>query len=105
MSHWISVGAVGDINDHGCKVVDVNGAEVAVYNLSGQYYAIADCCNHDGGDISSGWVEGDVAVCPRHLARFSIRTGEVLAGPAYENVHTYQTRREKGVIKISDDHN
>jgi 3-phenylpropionate/trans-cinnamate dioxygenase ferredoxin subunit len=45
-----------------------------------------------------------VAVCPRHLARFSIRTGEVLAGPAYENVRTYQTRIDKGVIQISDDH-
>lgn len=50
MTHWFSVARVGDIADRGCRVVNVNDTEVAVYNLGGTYYAIEDCCNHDGGD-------------------------------------------------------
>ncbi|MHB8425521.1 MAG: Rieske (2Fe-2S) protein [Gammaproteobacteria bacterium] len=105
MTHWFSVARVGDIADRGCRVVNVNDTEVAVYNLGGTYYAIEDCCNHDGGDLSGGWVEDDVAVCPRHLARFSIRTGAVLAGPAYESVHSFPTRVHDGEIQIGDDRN
>jgi len=105
IAHWFSAGRAGEIADRESRVIDVNGTEVAVYNLGGRYYAIEDCCNHDGGDISGGWVEDDVAVCPRHLARFSIRTGAVLAGPAYENVHSFPTRIHDGEIQVRDDRN
>lgn len=103
MSEWIRVAAIGEIADTKSKVIEVNGADVAVFNLGGEYFAIEDVCTHDGGDISGGWVEDDRAVCPRHLAEFSIRTGQALKGPAYEGVHPFPVRVCDGVVEVCDD--
>lgn len=103
MPEWIQAAAVGEVADAQSKIVEVNGADVALYNLGGEYFAIEDVCTHDGGDISGGWVEGDRAVCPRHLAEFSIRTGEALKGPAYEGVHSFPVRVREGRVEIQDD--
>ncbi|HET7674218.1 MAG TPA: non-heme iron oxygenase ferredoxin subunit [Gammaproteobacteria bacterium] len=103
MSQWIRAAAATDIADRASVIVEVNGTDVAVFNLGGEFFAIEDVCTHDGGDISGGWVEGDRAVCPRHLAEFSIRTGEALKGPAYEGVHSFPVRVHDGFVEVSDD--
>ncbi|MDE2069743.1 MAG: non-heme iron oxygenase ferredoxin subunit [Gammaproteobacteria bacterium] len=103
MSQWIAAAQLGEIPDHKSKVITLNGSDVAVFNLSGEYFAIEDICTHDGGDISGGWVEGEHAVCPRHLAEFSIRTGAALKAPAYEGVHSFPVRVRGAVIEVCDD--
>lgn len=103
MSQWITAGRVGEIADRKSIVVELNGTDIAVFNLDGEYFAIEDVCTHDGGDLSGGWVEGNRIVCPRHLAEFSIQTGAALKAPAYEGVHTFPVRVREGVIEIRDD--
>ena len=103
MSRWIAAAQRGEIPDHKSKVITLNGSDVAVFNLGGEYFAIEDICTHDGGDISGGWVEGERAVCPRHLAEFSIRTGAALKAPAYEGVHSFPVRVRGEVIEVCDD--
>ncbi|MGH8274007.1 MAG: Rieske (2Fe-2S) protein [Gammaproteobacteria bacterium] len=103
MSEWVPVAKVGEIADKSSKVVVLDDEDVAVYNLGGEYFAIEDICTHDGGDISGGWVDGDHAVCPRHFAEFSIRTGEALKAPAYEDVHAFPVRVHEDIIEICDD--
>jgi len=73
-----------------------------VFNLGGKYYAIEDVCTHDGGQLTGGVVEGGEIVCPRHGARFCIRTGEALTAPAYEPVARLPVRVENGVIQVRD---
>ncbi|HSC96673.1 MAG TPA: non-heme iron oxygenase ferredoxin subunit [Burkholderiales bacterium] len=102
MSDWITVAKVGELAPGGHRVVDVDGAAVVVFNLGGEYYAIEDVCTHDGGQLTGGTIEGDEIVCPRHGARFSIRTGEALTAPAYEPVAKFPVRIENGVIQIRD---
>ena len=103
MSDWIPVAKVGELAPGDHRVVDVDGAAVVVFNLGGQYYAIEDVCTHDGGQLTGGTVEGDEIVCPRHGARFSIRTGDALSAPAYEPVAKFPVRVENGVIQVRDD--
>lgn len=103
MSEWIKAAEIGEIDNADSTIIELDDVDVAVFNLGGDYFAIEDVCTHDGGDISGGWVEGDNAVCPRHLAEFSIRTGEALKGPAYEGVHSFPVRVRDGVIEIQDD--
>ncbi|MGA7181212.1 MAG: non-heme iron oxygenase ferredoxin subunit [Thiobacillaceae bacterium] len=103
MSDWTNVALVKDFPPGTCKVVDVDGVQVAVFNLHGQLHAIEDICTHDGGELASGELENEVIICPRHGARFSIITGEVLGPPAYEPVHVFPLRLEEGVIQIRDD--
>ena len=102
MSDWIDVAEENELAPGTWRTIDVDGTEVAVFNLGGAYYAIEDVCTHDGGVLTGGEVDGDVIVCPRHGARFSIRTGEVLAPPAYEDVPTFPVRVEAGIVQVRD---
>jgi len=103
MSDWIDVAPVAALTPGTRKVVDVDGVMVAVFNIDGEYYAIEDICTHDGGELASGELDGDVIVCPRHGARFSVKTGEVLAPPAYEPVATLRVRVTAGTVQVRDD--
>ena len=103
MSEWVTVAKVGELAPGSHRVVDVDGASVAVFNVGGEYYAIEDVCTHDGGQLTGGVVEGDQVVCPRHGARFCIRTGEVMAPPAYEPVAKFPVRVENGEVQVRDD--
>jgi 3-phenylpropionate/trans-cinnamate dioxygenase ferredoxin subunit len=103
MADWVKVAAVGEIPAGGCKVADVDGTAVAVFNVGGDYFAIEDVCTHDGGELASGTIEGDQVVCPRHGARFCLRTGEALSAPAYEPTAKFPLRVENGVIEVRDD--
>lgn len=103
MSEWVDVAAAEELPPGSNRVVDVDGAFVAVYNLDGEYYAIEDVCTHDGGTLTGGAVEGEQVICPRHGARFSIKTGAVLAPPAYEPIHTFPVRLRDGRVQVRDD--
>jgi 3-phenylpropionate/trans-cinnamate dioxygenase ferredoxin component len=103
MSDWVEVAAVDELTPGTHRVVDVDGASIAVFNLDGAYYAIEDVCTHDGGVLTGGVVNGEEIVCPRHGARFSIKTGAVLAPPAYEPIHSFPTRVQDGRVEVRDD--
>src|SRR5688500_7801028 len=103
MSDWVKVAEVGEIAPGGTKLVDVDGGMVLVCNVDGEYHAIDDMCTHDGGTLSGGTVQGEEIVCPRHAARFNIRTGEVTAPPAFEPVHVFPLRIRGDAIEVRDD--
>jgi 3-phenylpropionate/trans-cinnamate dioxygenase ferredoxin subunit len=76
---------------------------IAVFNVDGRFYAIADVCTHDAGQLTGGTVEGDQIICPRHGTRFCIRTGAALTAPAYEPTDTFPVRVENGEVQVRDD--
>jgi len=102
MSDWIDVALKNEFPPGEWRSLDVDGSPVAVFNLGGEYYAIEDVCTHDGGALTGGALDGEQIVCPRHGARFSIRTGAVLAPPAYEPVATFPVRVEDGMVQVRD---
>ena len=93
-ARFVRVGRVGEVPDGRPEVFDVDDRKIAVYRIDGAYYAIDDICTHDGGPLAEGEVEGDEVICPRHGARFSIRTGAALSFPAITPVDTYPVRVE-----------
>jgi len=103
MSDWVAVAPASEFPPGTHRVVDVDGAQVAVFNLDGEYFAIEDVCTHDGGILTGGPVDGDQVACPRHGARFSIRTGEALTPPAFEPVAKLPVRVADGVVEVRDD--
>jgi 3-phenylpropionate/trans-cinnamate dioxygenase ferredoxin component len=84
------------------RLVHAGEISVGVYNVEGELYAIEDRCSHDDGPLVEGdWEPGEaVVVCPRHGARFDIRTGRALTLPAYLPVETFPVRVEAGVVKV-----
>ncbi|BBL58185.1 non-heme iron oxygenase ferredoxin subunit [Methylomonas koyamae] len=101
MTEWIDVVAASALADGEHVVVDVDGDDVAVFNIGGEFYAIADVCTHDGAEIASGELDGDEIVCPRHGARFCVKTGQVKCAPAYEDVATFPVRVAGGRLQVA----
>lgn len=100
MSEWFDVATVEELPAGSRKVVNTEAGEIAVFNLDGEYYAIADICTHDGGELASGPCEGDEIICPRHGARFCIRDGRSLTPPAYEDIETFAVRVDNGMVQV-----
>ena len=105
MSDWIEVARVGSLAPGEHVVVDIDGIDVAVFNIEGEYLAIQDACTHDGTEIASGDLEGCEIVCPRHGARFCLKTGKVLSPPAYEDLDTFPVRVHEGRIEVGTEPN
>ena len=103
MSDWITVARTDEVPPGKWQVADVDGTAVVVFNVDGEFYAIEDVCTHDGGQLTGGHVEGDQIVCPRHGARFCVRTGEALTAPAYEPTAKFPVRVEDGQVQVRDD--
>jgi len=101
MSDFIRVAATSDIPPGRVKVVVVGDRRIALCNVDGQFYAIDDLCTHDGGPLDQGELAGDVIECPRHGARFDVRTGKVLALPAVKPLNTYPLRVESSEIRVA----
>lgn len=97
---WLHVASSESIADGDYAQLEVDGALVAVFNIHGTFYAIEDTCTHDGGELAGGVIDGDVVICPRHGARFCLRTGAALTPPAYEPVRTFETRINDGIVEV-----
>ena len=102
MSDWLTVIPEQALADGEHTLIDVDGTCVAVFNLKGEFYALEDVCTHDGTEIASGMVEGDEIICPRHGARFCIKTGAVKSAPAYEDIACFPVRIENGLVQVRD---
>ncbi|WAK03669.1 non-heme iron oxygenase ferredoxin subunit [Methylobacter sp. YRD-M1] len=103
MSDWINVIDQNALAEGEHIVVDIDGTDVAVFKIEGQFYAIEDVCTHDGAEIASGKLEGCEIICPRHGARFCVKTGAVKSPPAYEDIGTFPVRIENGKVQVRDD--
>jgi nitrite reductase/ring-hydroxylating ferredoxin subunit/metal-sulfur cluster biosynthetic enzyme len=91
---WVKVATVGEIPKGGLKEARLDDRSLAIFHLEGGFYAIEDVCTHDGGPLAEGILEGDVIECPRHGARFDLKTGAVLSLPAVTPVPTFAVRIE-----------
>ena len=101
MSEFTRVCKVSDVPDPGQMVVEVGDRLVALFHVEGKFWAIDDLCTHDGGPLDQGELTGDVLECPRHGARFDVRTGKVLALPAVKPLNTYLLRVEGSEIRVA----
>ena len=97
---WQAVGAAAAITPGDYAQIEVDGVLVAVFNVGGEFYAIDDVCTHDGGGLAGGEIEDHQVICPRHGARFCLRTGQALTPPAYEPVKSYPTRIVNGYLEV-----
>lgn len=88
--NFAKAASVSELPVGGRKLVEIDGVRIAIFNLDGDLHAIEDVCTHDGGPLVEGEVTNVSQVeCPRHGARFDIRTGAALCMPAFEATNTY----------------
>src|SRR4030065_2161082 len=97
---FIPVGSVEEMKEGGRLFIEIDEKSIVIMNIAGNYYAIADVCSHDDGPVGEGNIEGFEIICPRHGARFDIRTGKVIALPAFVDIPAYPVRLVGGQIEI-----
>ena len=64
------------------RVVQAGGREVALFNVSGQFYAIDNICPHQGGPLGEGMLDGTEVTCPWHGWSFDVKTGVSTFNPS-----------------------
>jgi 3-phenylpropionate/trans-cinnamate dioxygenase ferredoxin subunit len=100
---WINVAAANEIGEAQSVSVAAGSLMIAVIRSEGLLYAIEDVCTHDGEALTGGGIEDRQIICPRHGARFCLRTGEALTPPAYEPVRVFETKLEDGRVWVLAD--
>ena len=102
MSDFVKVASVSDLKPGENKVVNVNGTDVALYNVDGEFFAINNTCLHRGGPLGEGFLEGDVVTCPWHGWRFNVKTGENVMIPNMKVVN-YKVKVEENDVMVALD--
>jgi 3-phenylpropionate/trans-cinnamate dioxygenase ferredoxin subunit len=104
MCDFVRVCKTLDIPDPGKAVFEVDERFMVVFHLDGAFYALDDACTHDGGPLGEGTIDGFQIICPRHGARFDIRTGQAMTMPAVQSTPVHEVKVENGEVwvKISE---
>jgi 3-phenylpropionate/trans-cinnamate dioxygenase ferredoxin subunit len=101
MAEFIKIATREELPVGGSKLVEVDDVRIALFNLDGEFYAIEDMCTHDGGPLVEGEVVNGCQVqCPRHGARFDIRTGTAVSFPAFSPTNVFEVSVEGDDVLI-----
>ena len=99
MPEYVRVIGVGDLPPGKGHVTEVNGREIAIFNVDGTFFAVDNTCAHRGGPLGEGELEGDVVTCPWHSWEYNVRTGISLTTRS-ASVKTYEVKIEGNDIKV-----
>jgi 3-phenylpropionate/trans-cinnamate dioxygenase ferredoxin subunit len=100
MSDWVDIGSAADLAAMQRQEGEFDGYRVRVARVNGNLYAFEDRCTHDDAPFDDAPIEDSEITCPRHGARFCLRTGEALSPPAYEPLRIFEVRESAGRIEI-----
>ncbi len=98
---FFTVVSVADLEPDQMKGIKVDGKEILLVNLNGDYYAIGNICTHKRCPLSAGTVKGENVECICHGSTFDIKTGRVVGGPAEKPEPKYDVKVENGNVLIS----
>lgn len=98
--HFFAIASVDDLPNGERLFIEVDGEYLVLFNIGDQFFAIADLCSHDDGPLGEGGVDDYQIICPRHGARFDLRTGKALTFPAVEDIPAYPVVVRDGRIEV-----
>jgi 3-phenylpropionate/trans-cinnamate dioxygenase ferredoxin subunit len=99
-AEWVDVGAADDVSETHPLSVEVEDVELVIARCASDLYAVENRCTHDGQSLSGAEIEACQIICPRHGARFCLKSGEALTPPAYEPLRTFKIREAQGRILV-----
>ncbi len=102
-SRWTRVGAVDELRLRALQQVTVGRARIALSYVDGQFAAISGVCNHVGGPLGDGKLDGDYVTCPWHGWKFHRQTGVGEPGFEEDVIPRYELLEEDGVLFVDLD--
>jgi 3-phenylpropionate/trans-cinnamate dioxygenase ferredoxin subunit len=100
MTEFIKVAKTSDLAPGEKMLVEYDEEDVGLFNINGEFYAISDVCTHDDGPLVEGRLDDEWIICPRHGARFNVKTGQQTM-PAFAPVPLYEVKIEGDDILIA----
>jgi nitrite reductase/ring-hydroxylating ferredoxin subunit len=91
---------VSDVGPGQMKLVFSGAESVAVYRVGDNYFATESLCPHMGGELTEGFLEGDVIRCPIHSSRFRVEDGSNVSGPARRPLKTFRVILEGEIGRV-----
>ena len=91
---FVSVAKFSELADGHSLLVEVEDRVLALFRLGGEIYCLDDVCTHDGGPLSEGPIDAKACTiaCPRHGAKFDLRTGAALTMPATKATQVHEVK-------------
>ncbi len=99
---WIDAGASEVLAKKAVQELRIGAKRIALTCRSGQFGAISGVCNHVGGPLGNGTLDGDYVVCPWHYYKFHWRTGEGEPGYEADRVPSHDVRVENGRVLVNE---
>lgn len=103
MAEWINVMPVAELKPGMHTEFRLKKLRLLLANIKGEFYAVEDRCSHDNGRLSGGEICAGEITCPRHGARFDLKTGAVLSPPAFEDIATFPVRVVDDMVQVFDE--
>ena len=100
MADFIKAAELSELEEGELLPIEVDSELVCLAMVEGTVYAFTDNCTHISGPLNEGDLERYILTCPWHGARFDIRTGEAVRGPARQDILTYPVKVENDAIYI-----
>lgn len=97
---WTRITEIENIPVREGRSVEIDGLELAVFNLENRFVTIENRCPHKGGPLCDGIVSGTTVVCPLHGWRFDLDTGVGVRASSPACVTTFSTRVEDGIVLV-----
>ncbi len=98
---WMDVGSVEELSQRPLQQITVGNTRMALSYKDGVFGAIHGACNHAGGPLGQGSLEGDYVVCPWHQWRFHRIQGQGERGFEEDVVPAYHVRVHNGRVEVS----
>ncbi len=99
MARLVKVAEANELSPGQGKLVQVEGNDIALFNVDGTYHAMGAVCPHEDGPLHEGEVDGDPIICPWHGYDFSLKTGECSVDPELR-VQSYVVKTEGNHVFI-----
>lgn len=99
MEEWVTVASNADVAEGQMIEVQLDGKQIAIAHVKGEFYAFAGECPHQGGPMAEGELEEYILTCPWHNFRFDVRTGRTL-DPPIGNCAKYPLRMQGADLQI-----
>ena len=92
--------SIADLAEGDTTALKIDGVDVIICNVEGQFYAVHGQCSHARQSLATGKLRGHQLACPLHGARFDVRTGACLAAPAQRPIASFPVTLEGGKVCV-----
>jgi nitrite reductase/ring-hydroxylating ferredoxin subunit len=100
---YVTAAKKSDIPTGKMKKVTLQGKEILVANVNGNYYAMEAECTHMRGDLSQGSLQGNIVTCPKHGAKFDVTTGKTISPPKVAFFHPKIRDEPSYLVKVENE--